>query len=156
MQDPGNDGDSMPDETLNQPATRRDLLNLEVATRGDLLALEARVDKQFEESAARVDKRFEQIDRRFEQIDGRFEQIDGRFEQIDRRFEQIDGRFDELRRHFDLTSESFKAEFRNLFDWVQATTSTLEKRLDRLEKDHHARVGSVELRVTRLERHRKH
>ena len=68
---------------------------------------------------------------------------------------RVDTRFDELRRHFDVVAESFKTEFRNLFDWTQTTTSTLGGRLDRLEVDHQARVGSVELHVAQLERLRK-
>ena len=122
--------DAMLDQTLDQPATRRDLLALETATRGDLLALEMRVGE-----------RFDQVDRRFEQLETR----------IDKRFEQIDGTLDNLRRHFDVVNESFKTEFRNLFDWTTTTTSSLGVRLDRLEEDHHTRMESVELRVTRLE-----
>mgnify|MGYP001490938035 CR=1 FL=1 len=61
----------------------------------------------------------------------------------------------ELRRHFDLTAENFRAEVRNLFDWTNATTSSLGTRLERVETSHETRLTSVELRVTRLERRRK-
>jgi hypothetical protein len=57
---------------------------------------------------------------------------------------RLDDRSAELRRHFDVVAESFKADFANLFDWVQSTTSTIGERVDGLES-----------RVTRLERRRK-
>jgi hypothetical protein len=75
--------------------------------------------------------------------------------EIRARDERIDERFDELRRHFDLIVESFKTEFRNLYDWTHATTSALSARLDHVENDHGTRLLSVETRVTRLERRRK-
>jgi len=62
---------------------------------------------------------------------------------------------EDLRRHFDVVAESFNAQFGQLFDWTQTTTSTLGARVDRLEENHETRVGSLELRVTRLERRRK-
>ena len=69
--------------------------------------------------------------------------------------ERMDRRFDELRTHFDLTAEDFRAEFRNLYDWTLATTSSLGARLDHVESEHGTRLLSVETRVTRLERRRK-
>jgi hypothetical protein len=62
---------------------------------------------------------------------------------------------DDLHRHFDIVVESFKSEFRNLFDWVQTTTSTMGGRIDRLETDHGSRFLVLETRVTRLEKRRK-
>jgi len=56
----------------------------------------------------------------------------------------FDARFGELRRHFDVVAESFRADFANLFDWTQSTTSTMGTRIDGLDS-----------RVTRLERRRK-
>jgi hypothetical protein len=41
---------------------------------------------------------------------------------------------DELRTHFDLTAESFRSEFRNLYDWTLATTTSLGTRVEALEK----------------------
>jgi len=41
---------------------------------------------------------------------------------------------DELRTHFDLTAESFRSEFRNLYDWTLATTTSLATRVEALEK----------------------
>ncbi len=69
--------------------------------------------------------------------------------------ERMNRRFDELHTHFDLTAENFKAEFRNLYDWTVATTSSLDARLGHVEKNHGSRLLSVETRVTRIERRRK-
>jgi len=59
---------------------------------------------------------------------------------------------DDLHRHFDVVVESFKAEFRNLFDWVHATTSTLGSRVEHLADNHGGRLLSLETRVTRIEK----
>jgi hypothetical protein len=56
-----------------------------------------------------------------------------------------------LRNHFDLTAENFRTEFRGLFDWVHANTTSLATRVEALETGHGARLTSVETRVTRLE-----
>jgi predicted nuclease with TOPRIM domain len=125
---------------LDQPATRRDLKEMS-----------DRIDVRFQQ----VDARFEQIDARFERIDARFEQIDARFHQIDGRFGRIDERFGELRNHFDVVAESFKTEFRNLFDFVHATTSSLGARLDRLESNHGARLLALETRMALVKKRRK-
>ncbi len=58
---------------------------------------------------------------------------------------------EELRRHFDVVAESFKTEFKNSFDWAEATTSSTGTRVDEIEAEHGARLSSLELRVTRLE-----
>jgi hypothetical protein len=41
---------------------------------------------------------------------------------------------DELRVHFDLTAERFRSEFRNLYDWTLATTTSLATRVEALEQ----------------------
>jgi hypothetical protein len=64
----------------------------------------------------------------------------------------VDARYQELRRHFDVVAESFRAEFKNLFDWTEATTSSTGARVDEIDSEHGARLSSLELRVTRLER----
>ena len=48
----------------------------------------------------------------------------------------------ELRRHFDVVTESFKSDFKNLFDWAEVTTSSTGARVDGLESGH----GSSESR----------
>ena len=70
---------------------------------------------------------------------------------LEPRFDSIDRRFDELRRHFDSVAEQFTTEFKNLFDWTQATTTTMGQRLDRIEDDYGTRLTSVEIRLTKLE-----
>ena len=57
----------------------------------------------------------------------------------------------ELRRHFDVVSESFRSEFRNLFDWARSTTDTLGRRVDGLEDNHEHRLTALELRMTNAE-----
>jgi hypothetical protein len=47
---------------------------------------------------------------------------------------KFDERTAELRRHFDLTAENFRAEFRNLFDWTNATTSSFGTRVTPFER----------------------
>ena len=84
----------MPEDDLDQPATRRDLFEAQAATRRDII---------------------------------------------------------ELRRHFDVIAESWKSDFKNLFDWAQATTATIGTRLDSVEDDHGSRLTSLEMRVTRIE-----
>ena len=172
----------MLDQELDQPATRRDLLALETATRGDLLAhqeatrgdLRAHEESMrgallAQEEATRRDLRAheeamrgallaqEEATRRDllehkEATRGDLLAIEAR---VDKRFDQIDGRMEDLRRHFDMVAENFDTKFSHLFDWTQATTSTLGGRLDRLEQDHQTRVGSVELPVTQLEQQLK-
>lgn len=112
---------------LDAPATRRDVADL----RHDMERRFAQVDARFDASERRVDARFDELERRFET------------------------RVTDLHRHFDVVAESFKTEFRNLFDWTHATTSSLGERLDNLERDHGARLDSLDTRVTRLERRRK-
>jgi hypothetical protein len=41
---------------------------------------------------------------------------------------------DELRTHFDVVAESFRSEFRSLYDWTLATTTALAKRIEALEQ----------------------
>jgi predicted nuclease with TOPRIM domain len=132
---------------LDQPATRRDLKEM-----GDRIGIRfQQVDTRFEQ----IDVRFEQIDARFKQVDARFEQIDARFDQIDDKFRKVDDNFQELRNHFDVVVETFKTEFRNLFDFVHATTRSLGARLDRLESNHGARLLALETRMTAFEKRRK-
>ena len=62
---------------------------------------------------------------------------------------------EELRTHFNVVAEQFKAEFKNLFDWTEATTSTIGTPLDGVENDHGSRLTSLETRVTRIEQRHK-
>src|SRR2546425_10241139 len=41
----------------------------------------------------------------------------------------VDASSEEVRRHFDVVYEKFRADFANLFDWTQSTTSTMGKRI---------------------------
>jgi len=95
--------------TLDQPATRRDILELRRELRGEMAALRTEMTGALE------------------------------------------GHIVALRLHFDVAAESFKADFRNLFDWTQATTASGSARLDRVDRDHGKRLSSLELRVTSLE-----
>jgi hypothetical protein len=65
--------------------------------------------------------------------------------------EEMNRRFDELRTHFDVVAESFKSEFRNLHDWVEANTKGLAKRIDKIETEHGARLLGLETRMSRRE-----
>jgi hypothetical protein len=56
-----------------------------------------------------------------------------------------------LRTHFDVVAESFRSEFRNLYDWTHTNISGVATRVDSLETTHGARLESLDLRVTRLE-----
>ena len=116
----------------DQPATRGDVENLR----------------------DEMNPRFAKVDERFAKIDARFDQMDKRFDQMDARFSQMDARFDELRRHFDVTAESFRSDFRNLLDFVQANDGGLSSRIESIETGHGARLGALENRVTRLEKRR--
>jgi hypothetical protein len=116
---------------LDQPATRRDVREGDAATRRDLRVVDAALRGEIRA----VDTSLRGEIRRLE--------------------ERMDRRFDELRTHFELTAEHFRSEFRNLYDWTIATTSSLDVRLGHVEKDHGSRLLSVETRVTRLERRRK-
>jgi hypothetical protein len=40
---------------------------------------------------------------------------------------------DDMRRYVDVMMEGFRTEFRSLYDWTAATTTTLSSRIDRLE-----------------------
>ena len=62
---------------------------------------------------------------------------------------------DELRRHFDVMTESLRSDLRNVFDWAQATTSTIGTRVDRIEDEHESRLSLLEVRMTRVEQSRK-
>jgi len=65
--------------------------------------------------------------------------------------EEMNRRFDELRTHFDVVAESFKSDFKNLHDWVEANTKGLARRLDKVETEHGARLLSLETRMSRRE-----
>ena len=134
--------DPMLDATLDQPATRRDLLALEAVTRGDLAAHQeaARRDLLALEEAVRRDLGATNLSVRALE------------EATHRDLLELEAR---LHRHFDVAIESFKTEFGNLYDWTQATTSALRQRLDHFEQNHGTRLTSAELRLTRLERPRK-
>ena len=120
------------------------------ATRGDVENLRDEMNSRF----AQVDERFAKVDERFAKVDARFDQMDARFHQMDKRFDQMDERFEEVRRHFDVTAESFRSEFRSLFDFVQANDGGLSSRIESIETGHGARLGALENRVTRLEKRR--
>ena len=82
--------------------------------------------------------------------------FDSRFDEIRRHLdEEMKAGVTDVRRHFDVVAESFKTEFKTLFDWTQATTSTIGARVDHVDVSHGARLTSVEFRVTRLEQRRK-
>lgn len=134
----GRTDNEMRDQDLDQPATRRDLRAVEVSLREEIRAGDASLRDEVRAGDAALREELRQ-------------ELSAR----DQRFERIDQRFDELRAHFDLTADNFRAEFRNLYDWTVATTSSLDARLDHVEKDHGTRLLSVETRVTRLERRRK-
>ena len=65
--------------------------------------------------------------------------------------EEMNRRFDELRTHFDVVAESFKSEFKNLHDWVEANTKGLARRIDTIETEHGARLLGLETRMSRRE-----
>ena len=113
--------DEMLEQELDQPATRREL----VALRRDVVLLEERLRSHFDDKLN--DKLSSQNEELRRYIDGR-----------------LRSQSEELRRHFNIVAESFKADFANLFDWTQSTTSTMGSRID-----------GVEARVTRLGRRRK-
>ena len=119
---------------LNAPASRRDL----AATRADLTG--------------------ELRTLRHDVADFRAE-FDGFRKDLDRRFSELEHRFEthvaDLHRHFDVVAESFKTEFKNLFDWTQATTTGAGTHVDDVEREHERRIGKLETRVTRLERREK-
>ena len=120
------------------------------ATRGDVANLRDEMNSRF----AQVDERFANVDERFAKVDARFDRMDARFDQIDEQFVQLDERFEEVRRHFDVTAESFRSDFRNLLDFVQANDGGLSSRIESIETGHGARLGALENRVTRLEKRR--
>ncbi|MBI3400919.1 MAG: hypothetical protein HY048_05825 [Acidobacteria bacterium] len=167
----GRTDDEMLDQDLDQPATRRDLHAFAVSLREEMRAGDAALREEMRagDTALREEMRAGDAALREEmragdaaldaslrgEIHARDERIDQRFDEMDRRFDAMDRRFDELRAHFDLTAENFRAEFRNLYDWTLARTSSLGARLDHVEKDHGTRLLSVETRVTRLERRRQ-
>ena len=96
------------------------------------------VDKRFDQVDERfqqVDKRFEQVDKRFEQVDERFVQVDTRFEQVDKRFERVDTRFDDMRSHYDALAEASRADFKNLYDLIQAQGEKSDSRFNQLQID---------------------
>ena len=64
---------------------------------------------------------------------------------------EANARFDELRTHFDVVAESFKNDFRNLHDWVEANTKGLARRIDTIETEHGARLPGLETRMSRRE-----
>ena len=132
------DENEMTDQDLDQPATRRDLR----ALRGEVHELGTALRGEIGELGA--------------SLRGEMSALEGSLRADIRALDtKIDERTADLRRHFDVTAEQFKAEFKNLFDWTNSTTSGLGTRLDRVETTHEARLTSVELRVTRLERRRK-
>jgi len=65
--------------------------------------------------------------------------------------EEMNRRFDELHTHFDVVAESFKSDFKNLHDWVEANIHGLARRLDTVETEHGARLLSLETRMSRRE-----
>lgn len=65
--------------------------------------------------------------------------------------DEMNARFDELRTHFNVVAESFKSEFRNLHDWVEANTNSLAARVEKIETGHGARLLALETRMTRCE-----
>jgi hypothetical protein len=65
--------------------------------------------------------------------------------------DEMNARFDELRTHFNVVAGSFKSEFRNLHDWVEANTNSLAARVEKIETGHGARLLALETRMTRCE-----
>jgi len=148
---PNETGDAahMLDRDLDQPATRRDLLALETGLRADQET--TRSDLRALETAMRADLLAHQETTRRDLIAHQEATREALFALEAR----VDKRFEDLGRHFDVVAESFTTQFGHLFDWTETTTSTLGERVDRLEQNHQTRVGSLELRMTRLERRRK-
>jgi hypothetical protein len=109
--------DEMTDHELDQPATRRDLRHEVLGLAEKLRSLERHFDD-------RLSDQNEELRRHLD--------------------DRLKSQSEELRRHFNIVAESFKADFANLFDWAQSTTSTMGSRID-----------GVESRVPRLERRRK-
>jgi DNA anti-recombination protein RmuC len=58
---------------------------------------------------------------------------------------------DELRTHFSVTTEAFKEQFSNLYDWSLTNVNGLSNRVDTIEAGQGGRIVSLETRVTRLE-----
>lgn len=109
--------DEMTEQELDRPATRRDL----------------RLDVQ------RLEERLSSLERHVD------DKLSSQSEELRHYLDdRLRNQSEELRRHFNVVAESFRADFANLFDWTQSTTSTMGSRID-----------GVEARVTRLERRRK-
>ena len=105
---------------IDQPATRRDLLELRSELRGELRG----------------------------EIGGLRNELRG---EINSLRSDLTAQILQLHTHFDVVAESFRADFRNLFDWTQATTSSLGGRLDVVERDHGKALNTLDLRVRSLE-----
>ena len=69
--------------------------------------------------------------------------------------DELRSEISQLHTHFDVVAESFRADFRNLFDWTQATTTSLGGRLDVVERDHGQGLRDLDLRVRALEREKR-
>lgn len=151
----------MLDQDLDQPATRRDLRAFGASLREEIhagdaaLREEMRGEMRASNAALRDEMHAGDAALRDEMRAGNValeSSLRGELRTLEERMAR---RFDELRTHFELTAENFRAEFRNLYDWTLATTSSLGARLDHVEQNHGTRLLSVETRVTRLERRRK-
>ena len=115
-------------DNLDRPATHRDLrtelatvagaLRAELATKTELRA--TRDDLRGEIQAAKEELRNE-MSTGFAELRGYIEFSVGSLR-------------DELRAHFDLTAEGFRSEFRNLYNWTCATTTSFATRVEALEK----------------------
>ena len=56
-----------------------------------------------------------------------------------------------MKRHFDTVAEQFKSEFKMLYDWTMANTTSLDKRVEALETGHGARLTDIETRLLGVE-----
>ena len=127
MTDLHDDPNDMTSIDLDQPATRRDLLELRreiVGVRGELRGDITDLRKELRGEIAGLRTELT---------------------------EELTGQLTQLRSHFDLVAEAFRADFRNLFDWTHATTESLDRRLHVVERDHGQALSNLDLRVTSLE-----
>jgi hypothetical protein len=138
---------------LDRPLTRREFLEF----RTNLDARLASVRSEMQEGLASVRSEMQgglasvRSEMQAEFGDVRHEMAQG-FVEMRRYVEAAIGSSEQrLRTHFDVVAESFRTEFRNLYDWAHSTTSGVAARVEILETNHGAQLEALDFRVTRLE-----
>jgi Skp family chaperone for outer membrane proteins len=92
----------------------------------------------------------DRLDRLDAKVDERFAAVDVRFSEVDRRFEQVDRRFDEQRAHTSALYEASRADFNNLYDFVQAQAKKTDAQLESLQPETLVRFADLQTAIAAL------